>query len=133
MTAVRHARDPNAIVLIISGPIARADIGALCARLEALFEHGAWDVIVCDVGGLVDPDAVAIDTLARLQLTARSLGARIRLLHVCNELQELLALAGLCDILPLAAELRLEARRQTEEREHALGVEEEHEPADPPV
>jgi hypothetical protein len=56
--------------------------------------------IVYDVGSL-PPDAAAIDTLARLQLTARRLGLEIRLRHASSELQDLLAFAGLRDVLPL--------------------------------
>ena len=56
--------------------------------------------IVCDVGTF-PPDAAAIDTLARLQLTARRLGLELRLRHVSNELQDLLAFAGLREVLRL--------------------------------
>ena len=80
--------------------------------------------IVCDVGALA-PDAGAVDTLARLQLTARRLGLEIRLRHASSELQELLAFVGLRDVL------RVEAGGQAEEREQRVGVEEERELDDP--
>jgi hypothetical protein len=54
--------------------------------------------IVCDVGAL-PPDAKAIDTLARLELTAMRLGLELRLRHASSELQELLDFAGLGDVL----------------------------------
>ena len=41
------------------------------------------------------PDAVTIDALARLQLTARRLGCRLRLRHASPELRELVAFMGL--------------------------------------
>jgi hypothetical protein len=63
--------------------------------------------IVCDVGAL-PPDATAIDTLARLQLTARRLGLEVRLRHASGELQDLLAFAGLADVL------RIETGRKAE-------------------
>jgi hypothetical protein len=63
--------------------------------------------IVCDVASLA-PDAAAIDTLARLQLTARRVGLELRLRHASSELQDLLAFAGLRDVL------RLEAGGQSE-------------------
>ncbi len=66
--------------------------------------------IVCDVCALA-PDGVAVDVLARLQLTARRLGLEIRLRHASGELQELLAFVGLRDVL------RVEAGGQAEERE----------------
>ena len=58
--------------------------------------------IVCDVADF-DPDAGAIDTLARLELTARRLGLELRLRHASNELQDLLAFAGLRDVLRVEA------------------------------
>jgi hypothetical protein len=80
--------------------------------------------IVCEVGALA-PDAVAVDALARLQLTARRLGLEIRLRHASSELLELIDFVGLRDVL------RLEARGQIEEREQGVGVEEERELDDP--
>ena len=79
--------------------------------------------IVCDVGELA-PDVHAVDALARLQLTARRLGLEIRLRHASSELQELLAFAGLRDVL------RVETGGQAEEREERVGVEEERELGD---
>jgi hypothetical protein len=63
--------------------------------------------IVCDVGA-VPSDAAAIDTLARLQLNARRLGLELRLRHASGELQDLLAFAGLGDVL------RIETGRKAE-------------------
>jgi hypothetical protein len=76
--------------------------------------------IVCDVGALA-PDAVTVDALARLQLTARRLGMEMRLRHASSELQDLLAFVGLRTVL------RVEAGGQAEQREQRLGVEEERE------
>jgi hypothetical protein len=63
--------------------------------------------IVCDAGAF-PPDVATIDTLARLQLTARRLGLDLRLRHASSELLDLLDFAGLCDVL------RIETRRQPE-------------------
>lgn len=43
------------------------------------------------VTSIVDPDAVTVDALARLQLPARWLGRRMRLRHARGELRDLLA------------------------------------------
>ena len=118
-------------VFVLGGPIARGDIPGLCERARASLEGSDVDVIVCDVAELVDPDAITVDALARLQLTARRLGGRIRLRHACGELRDLIALMGLTEALPTVAALRLEPRRQTEEREQAGRVEEEADPGDP--
>ncbi len=77
--------------------------------------------------GALHPDAGTIDALSRLQLAARRLGFEIRLRHATIELRELLAFAGLDDVL------RLEPRGQAEEREERLCVEEEAELDDPAV
>lgn len=96
------ARRP--VVLVISGPIARADIAGLCKRFHALLQGGDVGLVVFDVGRLVDPDVVVVDALARLQLTARRLGSTIRLRDACAELRDLIALTGLSDVMPPARE-----------------------------
>jgi hypothetical protein len=80
--------------------------------------------IVCDVGA-VAPDVHAIDALARLQLAAGRLGLEVRLQHVSNDLQALIAFAGLREVL------RVEAGGQAEQREERVSVEEERELDDP--
>jgi ABC-type transporter Mla MlaB component len=157
-TSVRAARrphEPSTLVLIVRGPVARADVPALSERVHALLCGSRADLVVCDVGDLA-PDAVTVDVLARLQLTARRLGREVRLRHACGELRELLALIGLTEVVPClgdedphgkmiglpkgewcrfghppAGSLRLESRRKSEEREPAGGIEEEGDPADP--
>jgi ABC-type transporter Mla MlaB component len=93
------ATNKSPAVLILSGPIAPQDIPALCRRACALVERSDAELVVCDVGALVEPDAVAVEALARLRLTVRRLGRRVRVRQSCHELQELLAFMGLADIL----------------------------------
>lgn len=118
------------VVLAIDGSLDRADIAELCRRVGFILDSARTNFIVCDVGALTDPDAVAVDALARLQLTARRLGCRVGLIYACPELQALLELMGLSEVVPLV-EPSVEARGQTEEREDPRGVEEEGDPADP--
>ena len=82
--------------------------------------------ILCDVS-VLDPDATTIDALARLQLSSRRVGLELRVRNASGELQELLAFAGLDEVLPL------EAGGQPEQREQRVGVEEERELGDPPA
>ena len=128
-----RARPPpeTATILVVLGPIARADIPALCESACALLEDGDADPVICDVGALVDPDAVTVDALARLQLTARRLGRGVRLHRACGDLQALLDLMGLSDVLPLGAALGVEPSGQAEEREQVRGIQEEADPGDP--
>jgi ABC-type transporter Mla MlaB component len=86
-------------LLVVRGPIAPQDIPALCRRARALLERSDAELVVCDVGGLADPDAVTVEALARVRLTVRRLGRRFGLRHPCQELGELLAFMGLADIL----------------------------------
>ena len=81
----------------------------------------------CDVGHLANPDLRTVAVLARAQLNARRRGFRLRFRNASPALRELIAFAGLEDVLPLAGGLG----GQPEEREKAVGVEEEGELADP--
>ena len=83
----------------IRGPIARSDLPGLCRRVCALLAECDPVVAYCEVGS-VDPDAVTIDALARLQLAARRRGCQIRLRHASPALLELLAFLGLSDVIP---------------------------------
>jgi hypothetical protein len=93
-----------------------------------LDDDAGW--VVCDVGGLV-PDAAAVGALARLQLTARRLGLDVGLRNASDELLDLIALIGLCDVLPVCAGSGSEPAGHAEEGEQSLGVEKEADPADP--
>lgn len=83
----------------IRGPITRADLPGLCERVCALLSRSRADVALCDVTG-VDPDAVTVEALARLQLAAGRHGCRVRLRNASDELVDLLAFMGLRDVLP---------------------------------
>jgi hypothetical protein len=72
-------------------------------------------------------DAVTVDILARLVLTARRLGAELHLANPTRELRELASFMG------LSAPLGIEPWREPEQREQGLGVEEERELGDPPA
>jgi ABC-type transporter Mla MlaB component len=92
------ASAPQAIVFAIRGPIALTDLPGLCARVCALLETSGARIAVCEVGG-VEPDAVTVDALARLQLAARRRGCQVRLRHASNELRELVDFMGLANVL----------------------------------
>jgi len=89
---------PQTIAFAVHGPIARADLPGLCERVCALLERSGVDVALCDVRG-VDPDAVTIDALARLQLAAHRRGCRVQLRNASGELLELVELMGLSNVL----------------------------------
>ena len=86
------------LVFRIDGPIARTDLPRLSEQIGALLERTGAEVALCDVSA-IDPDAVSVDTLARLQLVARRRGCQARLLGASTELLELLGFIGLRDVL----------------------------------
>jgi ABC-type transporter Mla MlaB component len=120
------------VVLVVGGAVDRAAVLELSAHLRVLLEESDADLVVCDVGAVLEPDLATIDALAQLQLAARRLGRSVQLRQASKELQDLLALAGLSDVLPLCARLRLEGLGQTEQREE-LPIDEVRDAADPTV
>ena len=124
---------PRETTIVLGGRIARADIPALCARVGELVEADDSTFVLCDVRALVQPDAIAVDALARLQLTVKRLGGRLSLTHACDELQALLALMGLREVVPLRTRSAFESQGESEEWEQIGRVEEEADPADPTI
>jgi len=97
---------PRTLELAVQGPIARSDLPGLAARVCSLLEASTADVAVCDVRG-VEPDAVTVDALARLQLAARRHRCRVILRNASAELLDLVSFMGLEDVVaptPPAAE-----------------------------
>jgi len=90
---------PHTVDFAISGPITRSDLPGLCERVCAVLTRSGVELARCNVSG-VDPDAVTVDALARLQLAAKRTGCQVRLCDACDELLELVALMGLTDVLP---------------------------------
>jgi len=60
------------ITFAVWGPIARSDLPGLCDRICALLSSSDARVALCDVRG-VEPHAVTVDALARLQLANETL------------------------------------------------------------
>jgi len=81
----------------------------------------------CDVGHLACADLRVVNVLARAALNTRRRGERLSVVNASPELQGLIAYAG------LDAVLLGRRRRQPEQREEPLGVEERGEPDDLPV
>lgn len=126
-------RPPDASVLRLPNPIAPGDIPGLCRDLRDLLLHDRHRVVWCDVEALIHPDLVAIDALARLQLTARRVGCEIALTGASTDLKELVALAGLDCVFPTRPGSPLHPIGQTEQREVPGGIQEERDPTDPAI
>lgn len=111
--------------LTLTGTLTREATQGLCEEARSLLQATDADVLVCDVADLGPPVLAAIDALARLQLTARRAGGRIRLRNPAPHLRELLDLVGL--------PMEIEMGRQAEQREPPGRVQEAVEARDPPL
>jgi ABC-type transporter Mla MlaB component len=131
VSGLRARIGPGTIVLALAPPIVRADIRTLCLSIQDVLERHPGDAVICDVGALVDPDAVTVDALARLQLTARRSGSCVSFRNAHVQLRALLALTGLTDVVCGDYGSALESGGEAEEGEYALGVEEEADPGNP--
>jgi len=116
---------PTEIPFAVFATVTRADIPVLCADLAELLRHRTGGVVVCDVAGVVRPDVVTVEVLARLRLTARRHGWRLVVSGASPGLLQLVGLLGLTGVLP-------QPGGQAEEGEQARGVEEVVDRLDPP-
>ncbi|MGW3264590.1 STAS domain-containing protein [Streptomyces sp. NPDC001056] len=108
-------------MLVLHGTVGRGEVPVLCDVVRSALERTGSRVVVCDAGALGPPGLAEVDLLARLELSARRAGGRIRLRAPGPALLALLALAG----------LRFQMEGQPEEGEPAPGVEEAVETGDP--
>jgi ABC-type transporter Mla MlaB component len=86
------------ITFEVRGPIAREDLPGLYERICRLLARARPGLAFCEVAG-VAADAVTLEALARLQLAARRRGCTVRLRGASPALLELVAFAGLEDVL----------------------------------
>ena len=70
------------------------------AQAEVVLVDGGIEVLLGRVSPDLRCDLKLVDRLARIQLAARRIGGSIVLRHPSTDLTELLALAGLDDLLP---------------------------------
>jgi anti-anti-sigma regulatory factor len=123
---------PPAVLVLGRAPDTPAELERLCERLRELVRRSGPGPVTVDVGAAHRPDLALVEALARLRLTARRLGRGMRLRNAGGELAELLAWAGLDDVLTAPATLRVEPGGEAEQGEQPLGVQEGVEPGDPP-
>jgi ABC-type transporter Mla MlaB component len=115
----------SVVSFVVSGMVTRADIPVLCAALADSLPGPGGDVVICDVAGVAEPDAVTVEALARLRVTARRHGWGLAVSGASPELLQLVRLFGLSAVLP-------QPGRQAEQREQAGGIEEVVDGRDPP-
>lgn len=130
--ALRSANAPHTIELRIAGQIDRADAARLGREVRTLLDAGDVDQIVCDLTAVTQTDVAVVDALCRMRLAAGRRGCQLMLRDASRGLLELIFLMGLTDVVPVARSDG-EVERQSEQREHPGRVEEERDPADPPI
>lgn len=102
-----HVDAEQPALMRITGSITPADVQRLCEELSGLLrDDGSGRApapeVICDAGGLAPVNLTAVDALARLHLTARRRGSRIRLRNAGPELLALLVLVGLPELADAA-------------------------------
>jgi ABC-type transporter Mla MlaB component len=90
---------PGTLTFVVRGPISRDDLPGLSDRVCGLLERSGAGIACCDVSG-VEPDAVVVDAMCRLQLAAHRHSCQVRLRNASAELLDLIAFMGLTDVLP---------------------------------
>ncbi len=85
--------------LAIRAPLQRADLPGLFARTCALLSLVSPQLLSVEVAQ-IEPDAVAIDALARLALAARRHRCAVQLRGASPQLELLVEFIGLADTLP---------------------------------
>jgi ABC-type transporter Mla MlaB component len=82
------------LVVALDGPIARADLPRLCARVGAQIDAADGGVVECDLRAAA-ADAVTVEALARLRLLTRRHACSLRLRGAPPELFDLIDFMGL--------------------------------------
>ena len=103
-TAIRVHRphdEPGTVVVAIVGRATGADVSGCCAELRLLLDGADACLVICDVSTLAAADAVTVDVIARVALTARRLGRPLHLRHASRDLRRLLVFMGLADVVGL--------------------------------
>lgn len=120
------------MTVAVDGPLDLDAAASLCATLRAVLATGEVAEVICAGDGLTAPDLATVDLLARVQLISQRSGHVARVREPSGGLRDLVALAGLDDVLWDGGS-GVETRRQSEEREEPGGVEEGVEADDRPV
>jgi anti-anti-sigma regulatory factor len=90
---------PETVVVVLAGTLDDDMVPALVDRMCRLLDNVVATRIVCDATAVTAPDAVAVEALARLQLAARRRGLQVWLRDGEGGVLELLALAGLNEVV----------------------------------
>jgi anti-anti-sigma factor len=91
---------PGTVAVVLAGTLDHDTVPALVARVCRLLDGIDAQSIVCDVTAVTAPDVVAVEALARLKLAAQRRGLQVWLRDGEGDVLDLLALAGLDEVVP---------------------------------
>ncbi|MFC7307307.1 STAS domain-containing protein [Streptomyces monticola] len=87
------------VVVALGAKVDRASVPRLCEQVRDCLERTSATELICDASALTTADLGAVEALARLRLTARRAGARLRIRDPSPDLCRLLLLVGLVETL----------------------------------
>ncbi|RKN05570.1 STAS domain-containing protein [Streptomyces radicis] len=85
-------------LFVIKGPVAREDVPGICERLTAHVRRGGVGDVTVDVAEVGGANAVTLEVVARLRLTAKRLGCGIRFVNMRAGLPGLVGWLGLGEV-----------------------------------
>jgi STAS domain len=88
-----------AVVVTFPARVARASIPEICEQVQALLGSTGAIMLIADTKPVTEPDLAAVEAIFRLKLIAGRRGCTMRLVGASPRLLELLAFAGLPDIV----------------------------------
>ena len=91
--------DRGAIAFVIDCPIERVEIPDLCERFRTLLSDAPAGRVLCHVRDPCALDAVTVEALVRLKLTARRVGCQFIVVDAADDLRDLVELMGLRRVL----------------------------------
>ena len=102
--------EPRQATVVVAAMIGSTEVLTVCERIEALLVACGARLVVCDATGLSAADLRVVAVLARVTLVARRSGCRVQVVRTSPALRELVALAGLADVVPCAPASGVEVR-----------------------
>lgn len=83
----------------MSGQLRKRHLPDLYEKVCVLLRDEPVDEVICDLHAIAQPDAVAVDALAKLRLVTAQSQIPLTLVRVPDALRELLTFTGICEVM----------------------------------